>query len=165
MTSAENAADAPADDDTGTTAGDAPESATEASGDASKPASKNAEAAKWRVAAREAQTERDELRAKLDSFLRADAERIAAEFLAVPGDLFDVVGATLDDLLDDDGRVSAEKVKELADAAVKARPGLAAPGMTPGLFGLYGTDSLHAAQGATGAFAKPTPSWATALRG
>ncbi|MBD3010302.1 hypothetical protein [Streptomyces sp. 5-10] len=116
------------------------------------------------MTAREAEAERDELRTKLDAFLRADAERIAAEFLAVPADLFDVAGATLADVLDDDGRVSADKIKELADAAVKERPGLAAPGMTPGLFGAYGP-SLHGAQGATGAFAKPAPSWATALRG
>ncbi|MGR3938226.1 hypothetical protein [Streptomyces sp. BRA346] len=168
MSSAENITEtvtgAPADDARGTTPGNAPEAATVAPEGDDKPASKNAEAAKWRVAAREAQAERDELQARLDGFLRADAERLAAEFLAVPGDLFDISGASLADVLDEDGRVSPDKIKELADAAVKARPGLAAPGMTPGLFGVYGP-SLHTAQGATGVSAKPAPSWATALRG
>ena len=78
------------------------------------------EAAGYRVRAREAETERDGLRVRLDRHDRAQVEQMAAEHLAAPGDLFLTVEMT--DLRDDAGEVDPAKVTAAIDRAVEQRP-------------------------------------------
>lgn len=85
----------------------------------------NTEAARYRVRARTAESERDAIKAELTGLKRAAVERLAADRLAVAADLFDLTDTTLEDLLAEDGAVSTEKVATALDALVNARPGLA----------------------------------------
>lgn len=84
-----------------------------------------------RQRAQKAEAERDELRTRVDRFARRDAERLAAELLTDGGDLWSH-GVKLDDVLNDDGDIDAEKVRTVArDVAAQhphwARGGAAAP--------------------------------------
>lgn len=72
---------------------------------------------KYRERLRETETERDQLRATVETMQRREVERIAAEHLVKPGSLW-TVGVELGDMLDDDGVVDPEKVRT---AAVGAR--------------------------------------------
>lgn len=72
---------------------------------------------KYRERLRETEAERDTLRATVESMQRREVERLTAEHLVKPGSLW-TVGVKLEDLLDDDGAVDAEKVRA---AAVTAR--------------------------------------------
>lgn len=85
-----------------------------------------AEAARYRRQLRDTEGERDGLRTRVETFQRRDAERVAAEHLADPGDLFTVGGVQLADLLDEDGEVDHERVTEAARAVIATRPGLGA---------------------------------------
>lgn len=85
------------------------------------------EAARRRVQLREVEAERDALRDRLAAAQRREAVRLIGDRLAQPGDLFDIGGTALDDLLDDDGAVSAERLDAAVDDLLAARPGLAAP--------------------------------------
>ena len=78
------------------------------------------EAAGYRVRARDAETERDGLRVRLDRHDRVQVEQIAAEHLAAPGDLFLTV--EMNDLRDDAGEVDPAKVTAAIDQAVQERP-------------------------------------------
>jgi len=80
------------------------------------------EAAKYRTGLRAAEAERDGLRARLDAMQRAEVERLAADDLAQPADLW-LLGAVLPDLLDDDGNVDQAKVGAAVKAALTDRPG------------------------------------------
>lgn len=93
----------------------------------------NREAAKYRRRLRDAEGERDTLRTRLETLQRTEAERLAAQHLA-KGTALWAGGATLDDLLDDDGNLDAEKVTTRAQEVreqfgiAKPRTGLHVPG-------------------------------------
>lgn len=75
----------------------------------------------------ERDTARDELtaaKALIDRYQRAEVGRLSAE-LAQPSDLFGVGGASLGDLLNEDGDVDSTAVAEAVAALIEARPGLA----------------------------------------
>lgn len=82
------------------------------------------EAAKWRTKLREAETQRDGLSARVQALQRSEALRLAGEHLAAGEDLFGF-GATLDDLLDEQGDLDPEAVQAAAAAVAIGRPGLA----------------------------------------
>ncbi|MCD5421383.1 hypothetical protein LRS71_17765 [Rhodococcus pyridinivorans] len=76
-------------------------------------------------------TERDASRqeltaaqARIERMQRAEVERVAGEYLAMPGDLFSLSGNELADYLDDDGNVDPEKVTTDVAAVLTERPGL-----------------------------------------
>jgi hypothetical protein len=71
------------------------------------------DAAKYRKRAQAAEKERDRLAERLQVLQRTEVQRLAAEHLADGADLWRD-GATLDDVLNDDGDVDADKVTELA---------------------------------------------------
>jgi hypothetical protein len=93
----------------------------------------NSEAAKYRRQLREVEAERDQLKTQLDTsqvtalqgriddMNRAEAERLAGTHLADGKDLW-LTGTTVADLLDDDGRLSAEKVTAAAQSITTDRP-------------------------------------------
>ena len=84
----------------------------------------SAEAAKYRTRAKDAETKLAEAQARIEGFLRADAERMAGE-LAQPGDLFELGGVSLSDLLTEAGTVDSEAVSEAVAGLLASRPGLA----------------------------------------
>jgi polyhydroxyalkanoate synthesis regulator phasin len=83
-----------------------------------------------------ATTERDQLRERVNAYHRRSAEAMAGK-LAVPKDLWDVGGVTVDELLTD-GEMDKEKVQRRVDKLIEARPGLAAPPAQPRPRGLPG---------------------------
>ncbi|MGX1762946.1 hypothetical protein ACWIGW_45980 [Nocardia brasiliensis] len=86
--------------------------------------SPNAEAAKWRRKLRDTETELATARERITRYQRTEIERLAAEHLAVPADLFDIGKADLPALLDDNGDPDPVKVRAAVDELVNARPGL-----------------------------------------
>lgn len=109
----------------------------------------NKEAAKYRTQLRTAETERDALSTRLESMQRAEAERLAGDRLEKGAGLW-ANGATLPDLLDDDGNVDPDKVTAAATAAQEAlglqerRSGPYVPGegRNPGTPRLTGTNAM-----------------------
>ncbi len=95
------------------------QSATEDTGDAKL----RREAARYRRSLREAETERDGLRGRVEAMQKAEVERLVAGDLAMPTDLW-LTGASLPDLLDDDGDVDPAKVADAVTAVLTERPGL-----------------------------------------
>lgn len=77
--------------------------------------------ARYRLRLREAEAERDALAGRLTRLQHAEAERLAGEQLTDGADLWRD-GATLTDLLDDDGDLDPGKVREAAEALVQAHP-------------------------------------------
>lgn len=77
------------------------------------------EAAKYRRQLREAETERDTLRGRLETMQRTEVERIARteHNLTKPAAIWSA-GTDLADLLADDGKVDPVKVKEATEAAI-----------------------------------------------
>jgi len=74
-----------------------------------------------RARAREAETERDVLRARVDRSDTAEVERLAAEIVLDPADL--MLTTTLTELRDPTtGEVDPERVRTAAEAAVADRP-------------------------------------------
>jgi hypothetical protein len=109
------------------TAPDAPEAPAEetpAVEETNDVAALRREAAGHRVKAREAVEQRDALAARVETYLRREVERLAAEHLAQGEDVF--LSVELADLLDEDGEVDAAKVDAAAAKIVSTRPGLAA---------------------------------------
>ncbi|MBF6298038.1 hypothetical protein IU459_10815 [Nocardia amamiensis] len=106
----ENVDAAPADP-----SGDAPE--TDAGGEQSGP---NREAAKWRKQLRTVEAERDGLRERVTAFERAEVERLAADRLADPADLW-TGGVDLESLRGKDG-IDAAKVGKAVDAILRSHP-------------------------------------------
>lgn len=86
----------------------------------------NKEAARYRRQLREAEAERDRLREQLAAHQHSQAERLAAERLQHPGDLW-LAGVGVADLLGDDGEVDRSKVVEAMDRVLADRPQLAKP--------------------------------------
>jgi len=74
-----------------------------------------------RARAREAETERDALRGRLERYQRTEVEAVAAEVLANGSDLL-AVRADLAQYLDDDGAVDPARVREAAEAVATERP-------------------------------------------
>ncbi|MBX7434171.1 hypothetical protein JDV09_18915 [Mycobacterium sp. Y57] len=92
--------------------------AAEAEGNA---ADGNSEAAKWRRQLRDAQTENKTLTGRVDGLLRREVERLAAQQLADPTDVWrddvDLAG-----LLGEDGLPDPQKVDELIEAIIGRHP-------------------------------------------
>lgn len=87
----------------------------------------NAEAARWRVKFRDAEATNAVLSARVEALQTAEAHRLAEG----PGRLVDgtdvLRGATLADLLDDDGNIDPEAVSEAVQALVESKPHLQSP--------------------------------------
>jgi hypothetical protein len=89
--------------------------------------------ARYRVERNEARAERDELAQRVETLLTREAERVAAQHLAEPADLFTLGGVTVRDLLDERGDIDPEKVDAVATQILGTRPGLSrlAPATDP----------------------------------
>lgn len=85
----------------------------------------NREAARYRKQLRETETERDQLRERLDTMHRAEVERLAGAVLSKPSGLW-AAGVQVADLLAEDGTVDRSKVEAAAKQAA-AELGLARP--------------------------------------
>jgi hypothetical protein len=85
------------------------------------------EAADRRVKLRETEAERDQLRGQLAALQRAEVERLAADRLADPSDLWRHEGVELEALLADDGTPDPEAVVRAAADVVKAHPSWGRP--------------------------------------
>lgn len=88
------------------------------------------EAAKYRRRLRDTEAERDTLAGQVQTLQRAEAERLAADVLAVPADLW-LTDTDLETVLTD-GMVDADKVTALAEQITGTRPGLAVPALDLG---------------------------------
>lgn len=77
------------------------------------------EAAKYRRRLRDTEAERDQLRGQLETMRKAEAERIAAATVKNPAGIW-AAGATVADMLDQDGNVDPEKVKAATVEAAEA---------------------------------------------
>lgn len=80
--------------------------------------------ARYRVERNEARQALAEAQARIESLQTREAERLAGE-LAQPGDLFELGGVSLTDLLSEAGDVDQAAVAEAVAALIEARPGLA----------------------------------------
>lgn len=93
----------------------------------------NSEAAKWRVKLREAEGTITSLQARVGDMQAAEVSRLATG----PGALHDgqdlLLTTRLDDLLDDEGNVSADLVAEQVTALVEKKPHLAKPAFDGGV--------------------------------
>jgi hypothetical protein len=82
------------------------------------------EAASYRRRLRETETERDDLRGRLEGHEREHVERIASDAgLQVPSDVWQF-GASLEALRREDGAIDAKSVSGVVNEIVKDRPGL-----------------------------------------
>ncbi|OCW85075.1 hypothetical protein A8M60_07565 [Nocardia farcinica] len=79
------------------------------------------DAKRYRLQLRDTETERDQLATTLDGYHRAEAERLAGQHLADPRDLWRD-GATVTDLLGDNGRINPDSVKDLVHGVLDAHP-------------------------------------------
>lgn len=89
---------------------------------------------RFRKERNEAVAERDALAQRIEQFQRAEVERLAADALAMPGDLFSLSGNELADYLTEDGNVDQAKVSADVAALLVERPGLRkqhTPGFDP----------------------------------
>ncbi len=111
--------------------------------------------ARYRVERNEARTALEAVNGRLAALQRAEVERLAADKLSQPSDLFSLSGNDLADYLNEDGAVDAAKVAADVAAVVAERPGLLrnAPAHDPSQ-GLGGTPNV-----------KPEPSWGFLLQG
>ncbi|CAN5904087.1 hypothetical protein BH23ACT2_BH23ACT2_28390 [soil metagenome] len=116
--------------------------------------SPNREAARWRRQLRDAEADRDRLAATVESYQRGEVERLAADRLASPGDLW-AAGTNLADLVGEDGQVDADAVHTVAKAILVDRPHWAKP--PPRFPPATGQGRREAVESA--------PSWQDALRG
>ncbi|MBD8057225.1 hypothetical protein ICV35_26675 [Rhodococcus ruber] len=117
-----------------------------------EPESPNAEAARYRHRAKEAEAARDTLAERLTGYERRDAERYA-DNLASPSDLW-AAGVQLDDLRAEDGTIDENLVRAAVDAVLAERPHWAArrvPLPIPGAGARPGD--------------RPTLSWSDVIRG
>lgn len=93
------------------------------------------EAARYRTALRETEQQRDTLAEQVSRMQQAQVERLAADALAMPGDLLGVGGVALADLLDEAGDVDEDRVATAVAALLDKRPGLAVAHAVPSLDG------------------------------
>jgi hypothetical protein len=80
--------------------------------------------ARYRVERNQAREALAEAQARIETYQRREVERLAAD-LAQPEDIFELGGASLADLLGEDGEVNADAVSEAVNALIETRPGLA----------------------------------------
>ena len=85
------------------------------------------EAGKRRHALREVEAERDRLRDRVEAADRAEVERLLADRLVDPSDIWSN-GVQLSDLHDDEGNLDAEKVTEAAAKLIERKPHFATAG-------------------------------------
>jgi hypothetical protein len=100
------------------------EQATEVATTTTEVPQKSNKEARYRVERNEARAERDALAQRVERLQRAEVERLAADKLSHPADLFSLSGNELADYLTDDGDVDAEKVAADVAEIVAERPGL-----------------------------------------
>ncbi|MEV0711470.1 hypothetical protein [Nocardia aurea] len=81
----------------------------------------NREAAKYRRQLRSTETERDALRERVTTYERTEVERLAADRLADPSDLW-TGGADLESLRSEDGAIDPEKVRKAVDSVLESHP-------------------------------------------
>jgi hypothetical protein len=112
----------------------------------------NREAAKWRTQLRETEAERDALVQRVERLQRLDIERIAAETLAMPGDLF-INGNDVSAYITEGCLVDAERVRADAKLLLTERPGLA-----------KNQPAFDPTQGTGGGTKAATPSWDALLK-
>lgn len=86
----------------------------------------NREAARYRRQLRETEARAAALEERVQSLQRREVERLAAADLATPGDLW-LTGTELGALLNEDGEVDPDKVKDTVAAVVADRPGWRRP--------------------------------------
>jgi hypothetical protein len=86
--------------------------------------------AKYRTQLRDTESERDQLRDRLERRDRADVERMVAHRLTDPADLW-LAGVNVDDLRGEDGEIDTEKVDAAIVATLEAHPHWAAPRVNP----------------------------------
>ncbi len=79
-----------------------------------------AEARQHRMRARNAESERDQLRSRLETRERGDVERMVADRLENPGDLW--LTTSVSDLKGDEGEIDHEKLDERLDQLLEQRP-------------------------------------------
>jgi hypothetical protein len=96
-------------------------------GGAEADAPKGNKEARYRVERNEARTERDALAQRVERMQRAEVERLAADGLSHPADLFSLSGNAMADYLTQDGDVDADKVAADVAAILAERPGLQKP--------------------------------------
>ncbi|MFC9997031.1 hypothetical protein [Nocardia sp. NPDC127526] len=85
----------------------------------------NAEAAKWRRKLRTTEAELATVREQLGRYQRAAIELVAAKYLEVPADLFDIGLVDMAALLDENGDLDATKIHNAAEELLAKRPRLA----------------------------------------
>lgn len=115
------------------------------------------EAAKYRRRLRDTEAERDALAQRVEAMQRGEVERLAGSRLADPADIWRD-GATVTDLLGDDGSIDNTKVDGLLDGLVKSHSHWAATpaAQTPPRGGLK--------SGASATTPPKPKSWAEAIR-
>lgn len=116
-------------DDTQVTPESPDSSESQGSTDETAGKSANAEAAKYRTKLRAAESERDALAAIVETLQRAEVGRLAGAILAQGGDLLELGGHELADVLTEDGMVDPERVTEMAKELQLSRPGLSKHGI------------------------------------
>lgn len=103
----------------------------------------SAEAAKYRRKLRETEAALEAATAQLAAVQRADVERRVAERLEVPADLFNLGGAELSELVDENGHVNDEAVNAAVDKLLTDRPRLAKDDSANGWGDVTGRDSAE----------------------
>lgn len=116
-----------------------------------EPAERNREAERYRRQAREAQSERDALGARLEALQRNEIGRLAVGHRLLRPESIWATGATVGDFLDTSGNVDPCRVAEIADQAVET-------------LGLARTDGPPALEGGPRTTAAPPVGWADVLR-
>lgn len=110
-----------------------PGSAPEGKGSTKEPQSANAEAAKYRRQLRDTEVLLETANASLVQYQSDHAERIVADILAVPADIWDIGGGLqLAQCLSDDGKVNEDFIRDAAKALAAERPRLSVDGRAPG---------------------------------
>jgi len=96
----------------------------QAEGDGAGEPQKANKEARYRVERNEARAERDALAQRIERMQLAEVERLAADGLSHPADLFSLSGNDVADYLNDGGDVDADKVAADVAAILAERPGL-----------------------------------------
>ncbi|WP_236591293.1 hypothetical protein, partial [Mycobacterium paraintracellulare] len=109
---------------------------------------------RYRMELRAAEAERDQLRERVEAFQRREAERLAGD-LAQPGDLFELGGVSLTDLLTEAGDVDSAAVAEAVATLISSRPLLARNPRVP---------AYDNTQGLGGHGGPPQPSFSSLFR-
>ena len=82
------------------------------------------EAARYRTQLRATEADLASAQERINQMQQREAERVAASDLANPADLFTLGGVTVEDLLNEDGEIDAERVAEIVAEVLGTRPGL-----------------------------------------